>query len=46
MLMIRKQILIPGKSPSAGLDDTAITAEMNILLNFLSQKKIFCLNIH
>ena len=39
MLMIIKDILILGKGPAQGLDDTTVTAEKEYTTNFTEQNK-------
>ena len=41
-----KDILILGKGPTQGLDDTTLMAELNILLILHNQKKRFILKLH
>ena len=41
-----KDILILGKGPTQGLDDTTLMAELNILLILHNQKKRFILRLH
>ena len=42
----KKDILILGKGPTDGLDNTALTAEKEYLINFTEQQKKFCLSLH
>ena len=42
----KKNILIIGKGPTDGLDDTAITAEVDYFINFTEQQKKSCLSLH
>ena len=46
MLIIEKDILILGKSPTQELDDTASTVEKEYAVNFSEQRKKFCLSFH
>ena len=41
----KKAILILGKGPADGLDNTALTAEKEYLINFTEQQKKFCLSL-
>ena len=41
----KKGILILGKGPTQGLENTALTAEKEYSLNFTSQQKKFCLSL-
>ena len=41
-----KDILIPGKGPTGGLDDTTLTTVKEYSINFTEQQKIFCLNLY
>ena len=42
----KKDTLILGEGPTQGLDDTALTAEKNYLINFAEYNKTFCLSLH
>ena len=42
----KKDILILGKSPADGLDDTSLTAEKEYSINFAITQKKFCLSLH
>ena len=42
----KKDILILGKAPTDGLNDTTLTAEKRYSINFNDQQKIFCLSLH
>ena len=42
----KKDILILGKGPTDGLDDTTLTAEKEYSINFTEQQKKFCLSLH
>ena len=42
----KKDILILGKFPTQGLDDTSLTAEKEYSINFTEQQKKFCLSLH
>ena len=48
MLIIEKKkvILILGKGPTQGLDDTMLTPEKEYTINFSEQKTKFCLSLH
>ena len=39
-------ILILGKVPTQGLDDTSLTAEAEYYINFTEQGEKFCLSLH
>ena len=41
-----KYILIRGKGPTKGLDDTTLTAEKVYSINFTEHNKKFCLSFH
>ena len=41
-----KYILIRGKGPTKGLDDTTLTAEKVYSINFTEHNKTFCLSFH
>ena len=41
-----KDILILGKGPVDGLDDTPLTAEKEYSINFTEQQNKLCLNLH
>ena len=42
----KKDILILGKGPTDGLDDTTLTAEKEYSINFTEQQKKFCLSLY
>ena len=42
----KKDILVLGKGPPQGLDDTAIKAEAGYSMNFLRLQRKFCLSLH
>ena len=42
----KKDIIIPGKGPTQGLDDTKLTSEKEYSINFTEQHKKFCLGLH
>ena len=42
----KKYILILGKSPRQGLDDTTLTSEKEYVINFNEVNKEICLNLH
>ena len=42
----QKDILILGKNPTYGLNDTELTAEKEYSINFTEQHKKFCLSLH
>ena len=42
----KKDILILGKGPAQGLDDTTLTAEAHYLINFSRSNRKFCLSLH
>ena len=42
----KKDILILGKGPTDGLDDTTITAEKEYPINFTEHNRKFCLSFH
>ena len=42
----KKGILIHGKDPGEGLNDTTLTAEKEHSINFTEQQKKFCLSLH
>ena len=42
----KKDILIPGKGPTQGLDDTTLTAEVQYSINFSRSNRKLCLNLH
>ena len=46
ILITKKEILIIGKGPRNGLDDSKLTAEPQYLINFTKQDKKFCLSLH
>ena len=46
ILIIKKDILILGKGPTQGLDDTKLTAKAEYSINFTEQGKKFCLSLH
>ena len=41
-----KDILIPGKEPTDGLDDTTVTAEAEYSVNITNSRNKICLNLH
>ena len=41
-----KDILIIGKIPAEGLDDTTLTAEAKFPINFIQSEKRFVLSLH
>ena len=41
----KKNILILGKGPTDGLDDTVLTAEKEYSINLTEYKKYFCLSL-
>ena len=41
-----KDILILGKGPTQGLDDTTLTAEAEYFTNFTRSQRKFCLSLH
>ena len=41
-----KDLLIIGKRPTQGLDDTALTAEAQSSINFSRPQRTFCLSLH
>ena len=41
-----KDILILGKGPAQGLDDTTLTAEGQYSINFSRSNRKFCLSLH
>ena len=41
-----KDILIIGKGPTQGLDDTRMTTEAECSINYGKQRKKFCLSLH
>ena len=41
----RKEILILGKGPTRGLDDTTLTAEAQYSINFSRSNRKFCLSL-
>ena len=45
ILIIKKDILVLGKGPTQGLENT-LTAEKMYLVNFTVTKKKFCLSLH
>ena len=46
MLIITEDILILGKDPAQGLDDTTFTFEAEYSINFTELGKKFCLSLH
>ena len=42
----KKDILILGKGPTQGLDDTTLIVEKEYSVNFSVQQKKFCLSLH
>ena len=42
----RKDILILGKGPTQGLDDTTLTAEVKYPINFTQSRKKIVLSLH
>ena len=42
----KKDILILGKGPIQGLDDTKLTAEAQYSINFSRSNRKFCLSLH
>ena len=42
----KKDILILGKGPADGLDDTTLTVEKNCSINFTEPQRNFCLSLH
>ena len=47
MLIIHKKyILILGKVPAQGLDDTTFTAEKEYVINCSEKRNKFCLSLH
>ena len=42
----KKEILILGKGPTQGLDDTKLTVEKQYGIHFSEQQKKFCLSLH
>ena len=42
----KKNILILGKDPTDGLDDTTLIAEKEYCINFIEQQKKFCVILH
>ena len=42
----KKDILVLGKGPTQGLDDTTITAEAEYSINFSRSQRKFCLSPH
>ena len=45
ILIIKKDILIPGKKPTQGLDNTTLTAEVKYPINFTESGKRFVLSL-
>ena len=43
---INKDILILGKNPTDGLDDTTITAESEYSISLTETRNVFCLSLH
>ena len=43
---MKKDILILGKGPTDGLDDTTLTAEKSYSINFTVQQNKFCLSLY
>ena len=43
---LKKDILILGKGPVQGLDDTTLTAEAQCSINFSISNRTFCLSLH
>ena len=41
-----KDLLIPGKGPTQGLDDTTLTTEAQYSINFSRSNRKFCLSLH
>ena len=46
MLIIKKDILIPGNGSIQGLDDTTLTAEPKLSVNFTELGNKVCLSLH
>ena len=46
MFITKKDILILGKDPTQGLDDTTLLAEKTYSINFTATRKKFCLSLH
>ena len=44
-MLIKKDILVLGKGPAQGLEDTS-TAEKRYSVNFALSRKLFCLSLH
>ena len=44
-MLIKKDILIPGKGPTQGLEHT-LTAEKMYSINFIVTRNKFCLSLH
>ena len=42
----KKDILVLGKGPTQGLDDTMLMTETKYFVNFRDQKRKFCLSLH
>ena len=42
----KKEILILGKGPTQGLDDTTLTTEAQYSINFSRSNRKFCLSFH
>ena len=45
MLITKKDILILGKGPTQGVDNTTLTAEAEYSINFTKHGKTFCLSL-
>ena len=46
ILIIKRDILILGKGPTQGLNDTTSTVEPEHFMNFTEQEKKFYLSLH
>ena len=46
LIIIKKDILLLGKGPMQGLDDTILTTEAEYSINFNEWGKKFCLSLH
>ena len=46
MLIIKKDILIPGNGSIQGLDDTTLAAEAKLSVNFRELRNKVCLSLH
>ena len=42
----KRYISIPGKGPTQRLNDTALTAEKEYVINFNEQQQKYCLSLH